>query len=381
MKLTTFKATIPDIAMEDLKSRIKRTRWPDEIAGSGWEAGTNLGYLRELCDYWCEQYSWRNTEAAINAQPNFIAEINGFKIHFIHVKGKGKKSIPLIITHGWPGSFLEMMKLIPLLTNDPVFSFDLVIPSVIGFGFSEKAVQPGCNSAFVADLWHKLMAGLGYTRYGAQGGDIGAGISSWLTMKYPKNVIGLHLNYISGSYQPYLHPGEVLEKDVAEFKQMAAKWSAREGAYAAIQATKPQTLAYGLNDSPVGLCAWMLEKFQSWSDNKGKLDNMISKDELLGNISLYWFTQTLPSSIRIYQENSKAPLVFGRNNYIKTPVAFARFPKEIPTPPRSFIEKGYNIRQWTAMPAGGHFATLEQPALLSEDIKQFFHQISLGYQK
>jgi pimeloyl-ACP methyl ester carboxylesterase len=365
MKITPFQSAISATALDDLKSRIINTRWPDEVDGAGWTSGTSMLYLKELCTYWTEQYSWLNTEAAINAYPNYIAEIDGYTIHFIHVKGKGKKSVPLIITHGWPGSFLEMMKLIPLLTDD----FDLVIPSVIGFGFSGKATQAGCNSAVVAELWHQLMTGLGYERYGAQGGDVGAGISSWLAMRHPQHVAGLHLNFISGSYKPYLEQGESLAPEVIEYQQMVGNWAVKEGAYSHVQSSKPQTLAYGLNDSPVGLCAWIVEKFYSWTDS------VISKDELLGNITLYWLTQTLPSSIRIYEENSKAPLTFGKNDYIRTPVAFAKFPKELPTPPRSYIEKGYNIQQWTEMPAGGHFAALEQPELLSADIRKFFSSI------
>jgi pimeloyl-ACP methyl ester carboxylesterase len=376
MKITPFKSAIPTSALDDLKLRINNTRWPDELENVEWSLGTSMTDLKKLCSYWAESYSWEKTEREINEYPNFIAEIDGFNIHFIHVKGKSKTSVPLVITHGWPGSFLEMLQLIPLLTEDPAFSFDLVIPSVIGFGFSGKATQPGCNSERIADLWCKLMTGLGYDRFGAQGGDIGAGISSWLSKKYPENIIGLHLNYVPGSFKPYLRPGEALAPEVIEFQQKLSTWVDKEGAYSRLHSTKPQTLAYGLNDSPVGLCAWILEKFHSWTDNNGNLESIISKDELLGNITLYWLTQTLPSSIRIYAENSKAPLSFAEHEFIYIPVAFAEFPKELPTPPRSFVEKGYNIKHWTKMPIGGHFAALEQPELLSEDLISFFKKIS-----
>lgn len=283
--------------------------------------------------------------------------------------------MPLLITHGWPGSFLEMLKLVPLLTIDPEFSFDLVIPSVIGFGFSDKPLDPGCNAGLVAELWHKLMTGLGYNRYGLQGGDIGAGVSSWLALKNPESIIGLHLNYVPGSFKPFLKLGETLDTEVIEFQKKLADWVDKEGSYSHQHATKPQTLAYGLNDSPVGLCAWILEKFYEWSDNNGDLESVFTKDELLANITLYWLTQTMPSSIRMYQENKKAPLTFAANDFIKVPVAFAQFPKELPTPPRSYIEKGYNIQQWTVMPKGGHFAAMEQPELLSDDIKKFFKKL------
>lgn len=371
-----FSTNIPQQVLDDLILRLKLTRWPDEITGSGWNYGADLSYMKELTEYWQHKFDWRKIEGEVNAYPNFIADIDGHQIHFLHVKGKGKRSVPLIITHGWPGSFLEMMKLIPLLTEGTEFSFDLVIPSVPGFGFSSKVIQPGCSSAYVADLWHQLMITLGYERYGAQGGDIGSGISTWLSLKYPSSIIGLHLNYISGSYKPYLQENEQLSDEVVAFQKRGAAWSAREGAYAYMHATKPLTVAYGLNDSPAGLCAWIIEKFNGWSDNKGHIENTFTKDELLANVTLYWITQTIHSSMRIYNENSKAPLIFGKSDFVKVPVGFAQFPKELPTPPRSYIDKGFNIQRWTIMPAGGHFAAVEQPDLLSKDIRDFFFALA-----
>lgn len=374
--ITPFSVDIPQSELDDLNTRLKNTRWPDEIEGSHWNYGTNLSYVKELTDYWLNTFDWRLIEEEINSYPNFIAEIDGYKIHFMHIKGKAEKSIPLIISHGWPGSFLEMMKLIPLLTTDAAFSFDLVIPSVMGFGFSDKIDHVGGNSSFIADLWHKLMIELGYTKYGAQGGDIGSGISTWLSLKYPNNIIGLHLNYISGSYSPYIKEGEQLSKEVVAFQKTAVKWYEAEGGYSHMHGTKPLTLAYGLTDSPIGLCSWILEKFKSWSDTNGTIEDIFTKDELLANVTLYWLTQTIHSSIRIYNENGKKPHVFGRQDFIKVPVGFAKFPKELPTPPRSYIEKGFNIQHWTVMDAGGHFAAMEQPTLLANDIKSFFKTIT-----
>lgn len=374
--ITPFSVDIPQSELDDLNTRLKNTRWPDEIEGSHWNYGTNLSYVKELTDYWLNTFDWRLIEEEINSYPNFIAEIDGYKIHFMHIKGKAEKSIPLIISHGWPGSFLEMMKLIPLLTTDAAFSFDLVIPSVMGFGFSDKIDHVGGNSSFIADLWHKLMIELGYTKYGAQGGDIGSGISTWLSLKYPNNIIGLHLNYISGSYSPYIKEGEQLSKEVVAFQKTAVKWYEAEGGYSHMHGTKPLTLAYGLTDSPIGLCSWILEKFKSWSDTNGTIEDTFTKDELLANVTLYWLTQTIHSSIRIYNENGKKPHVFGRQDFIKVPVGFAKFPKELPTPPRSYIEKGFNIQHWTVMDAGGHFAAMEQPTLLANDIKSFFKTIT-----
>jgi pimeloyl-ACP methyl ester carboxylesterase len=375
MRITPFKAAVPQDILDDLKFRLKHTRWPDELSGSGWSYGADLSYMKELADYWQSKFDWRQIENKINAYPNFIAEIDGHQIHFIHIKGKGKQSLPLLITHGWPGSFLEMMKLIPLLTEEPDHSFDLIIPSVPGFGFSGKITQPGCNSTYVADLWHQLMTGLGYDKYGAQGGDIGSGISSWLALRYPTNVIGLHLNYISGSYKPSLPDGQKPSDEVLAFQKYGAEWSAKEGAYAYVHATKPLTAAYGLNDSPMGLCAWIVEKFNGWSDSQGNIENTFTKDELLANVTLYWVTQTIHSSMRIYNENSKKPLALEKGQFINVPVAFAKFPKELPTPPRAYIEKGFNIQHWTIMPAGGHFAAVEQPLLLANDIKDFFKKL------
>lgn len=370
-----FSVQVPQQVLDDLKLRLSLTRWPDQLEGAGWDYGTDLSYLKELTDYWQHTFDWRKVEDEINSYPNFMADIEGQELHFMHVKGKGKRSIPLIITHGWPGSFLEMMKLIPLLTEDPDCSFDLVIPSVPGFGFSGKLTQAGGNSSFVADLWHKLMLKLGYERYGAQGGDIGAGISTWLSLRYPSHVIGLHLNYIPGSYKPYLRDGEQLSANVVAFQKSGAAWLAKEGAYAAMHASKPQTLAYGLNDSPAGLCAWIIEKFNSWSENNGDVESIFTKDELLANVTLYWITQTIHSSMRIYHENSKKPMVFEKGVAVNVPVGFAKFPKELPTPPRSYIEMGFNINHWTTMPAGGHFAAMEQPELLSKDITAFFSKL------
>lgn len=367
-----FSANIPQHILDDLKLRLTQTRWPDELMEPGWNYGADMAYMKELTAYWRDTFDWREVEAHINAYPNFITEINGVNIHFLHIKGKGKNTIPLIITHGWPGSFLEMMELIPLLTVGEGQCFDLIIPSIPGFGFSAQLTLPGGNTAFVAGLWHQLMTKLGYQQYGAQGGDIGSGISSWLALQQPDHVIGLHLNYIAGSYKPYFKEGEQPTEEVLAFQKLGAAWSAKEGAYAHLHATKPLTAAYGLNDSPVGLCAWIIEKFYGWSDHQGKIENSFTKDQLLANVTLYWVTQTIHSSMRMYNENSKKPLAFGENDFIKVPVGFAQFPKELPTPPRSYIEKGFNIVHWTEMPEGGHFAAAEQPVLLAKDIRKFF---------
>lgn len=365
-----FKVNIPQSEIDDLKERIKKTRWLNEIENSDWKFGTSLSYLKGLSDYWEQEFDWKKIENKINSFPNYTTEIDNFTVHFLHVKSNRKNSVPLLITHGWPGSFLEMLKIIPQLTD----YFDLIIPSIIGFGFSENNAKNGVDYGFVADLWHKLMIKLGYPKYGLQGGDLGAGISIRLAQKHAENIIGLHLNYISGSYQPYLTNG--IDKETQEYKEYLDSWNKKEAAYAMIQSTKPLSLAYGLNDSPIGLCAWIIEKFNAWSDNNGNIESSFTKDELLANVSLYWFTQTIYSSFKIYHETSLNPLIFKENDFVNVPVGFAKFPKEIPTPPREYIEKGLNIVHWTQMEKGGHFAAMEQPELLASDLKLFFDKIT-----
>lgn len=370
-----FKCQVPQAAIDDLKFRIAQTRWTDEIVGSGWKYGASLSYIKDLTGYWLTRFDWRETEDEINRYPNYIAEIDGINIHFLHVKGRGKTSIPLMITHGWPGSFLEMMKLIPLLSSNPELSFDLIIPSVIGYGFSQKMNTPGCDLWFIADLWAKLITELGYKKVLAQGGDFGAGINTALALRHPEKILGLHLNYIHSSYLPFLSEKERFTLEEIQYQKEADDWFKMEGAYAHQHRTKPLTLAYGLNDSPVGLCAWIVEKFYEWSDCNGNIEKVFSKDELLANISLYWFTESIHSSIRMYNEAVKRPLHFSENDFINIPVGIAKFHKEEPFPPRRFIERGYNIQHWTDIAKGGHFAAMEQPELLANDIIQFAKNI------
>ena len=370
-----FKVNIPQSELDDLNDRIKKVRWPDEIKNSDWKYGTSLSYIKELADYWLEEFDWRIIEKEINSFPNFIADVDGNQIHFLHIKSNKKNAIPIIITHGWPGSFLEMLKIIPHLTESEESPFDLVVPSIIGFGFSKKPTENGSDYGYNAELWHKLMLKLGYNKYGVQGGDIGAGISIKIAQKYPKSIIGLHLNYISDSYKPYSEENENIDTHIVKFQKATQMWNEREGAYASLHSTKPLSLAYGLNDSPIGLCGWIIEKFNAWSDNNGDIENSFTKQELLANVTLYWLTQTIHSSIRMYHEISNSPLKFEKDDFVKTPVGFAKFPKEIPTPPRDYIEKGFNVVHWTEMSKGGHFPALEQPKLLADDMIRFFEKL------
>jgi pimeloyl-ACP methyl ester carboxylesterase len=357
--------------IDDLKAKIRLTRWPDEIEDSGWNYGASMRYMKELVDYWLYYFDWRRTEREINKYPNFIATIDDCRIHFLHIKGTGENPVPLILTHGWPYSFLEMMKLIPLLQADETMSFDLIIPSMPGYGFSQRVTKPGCNVSFIGDLYHKLMSELGYEKYALHGGDFGAGVSTAMTMQYPERIIGLHLNYIPGNYVPVLPENESFTAEENEYLDKEEEWYSREGGYSLQQNTKPLTLAYGLNDSPAGLCAWIVEKMYGWTNNSGYIGNVFTKDELLSNVTLYWLTETIHSSCRLYNENSKNPLVIGQDSFIQVPTGIAHFQYEDPFPPRVFIERGYNIQHWTEFSLGGHFPAMEKPELLANDIKDF----------
>lgn len=375
-----FKVEIPETSIADLKNRLLHTRWPEVLPGSGWKYGPDLPYMRELLDYWHHEFDWRRQESRINSFPNYKTEIDGITLHFIHVRGKGKRNIPLIITHGWPGSFLEMLKLVPLLTeasNSHETAFDLVIPSIPGFGFSQRVSPEGMNVRRISTLWVSLMEELGYEKFGAQGGDFGAGVCTAMALSYPSRLMGIHLNYIPGSYVPYMEENEHLSAEEIAFTRSAVNWYSEKGAYAQLQRTTPLTPAYGLNDSPAGLAGWLVEKFYEWGDCNGDLESRFSKDELLANISLYWFTETIYSSCRLYYENSLAPFHFKKGEFVSVPVGIARFPKEEPFPTRRYIERGYNISHWSDMAAGGHFAALEEPEALARDISKFFSSLPL----
>jgi pimeloyl-ACP methyl ester carboxylesterase len=382
VRVTLFTIGIPEEVLADLKERLRRTRWPDELAGAGWDYGVSRAYLEDLVRYWCEDFDWRAEERALNQLPQFKAEVDGLGIHFIHVQGRGPDPLPLVVTHGWPGSFVEMTKLVPLLADpgahggDPHDAFDVVVPSLPGYGFSDRPREPGCSNRRIADLWAELMAGLGYPRFAAQGGDWGAGVSTWLALRHPEHVIGVHLNYIPGSYQPELGPGTPpLSKAEREFLVARDNWIEIEGAYGHLQATRPQTAAYGLNDSPVGLVAWLIEKYRDWSDCDGDVERRFTRDELLTQVTLYWVTGTIGSSMRLYRESKATPLRLGPGQRVNVPCGIARFAKEAPFPPREWVERGYYVRRWSELPTGGHFAALEEPTLLAREIREFFREL------
>ncbi len=377
VKTQPFTVSVADEMLNDLRDRLGRTRWPDELPGAGWDYGTNLAYLRELVAYWQNGFDWRAQERRLNAFPQYRAEVDGLGIHFVHAKGGGKRSLPLILTHGWPSTYFELLKLVPLLTapqhggTDGFDSFDVVIPSLPGFGFSDAPRRRGFVSMDTAERWQKLMTEvLGYQRFGAHGGDVGAGVTSRLGLRFPQNLIGIHVTAV---VRPEIGPEDPPLSDAEkEYVQLNDEWEKEENGYGHIQGTRPQTLAYGLNDSPVGLAAWIVEKYRAWSDCGGDVERRFTRDELLTNITLYWMTQTINSSMRHYYEQRHAVWPFPRGTRVRVPTGVCLTVEPVDRAPREWAERMYDVRRYTLLPCGGHFAAMEEPALLAEDIRAFF---------
>lgn len=379
MRIEAYRVEIAEQTLVDLRERLERTRWPDEADRAGWAYGSNLAYMRELAEYWRTAFDWRAQERAINRFAHFRADMDGIGIHFIHEHGKGPRPLPIVLTHGWPGSFFEMHKLIPLLADpashggDPEDAFDVVVPSLPGYGFSDRPTEPGMTSTRVADLWARLMRdGLGYARFAAHGGDIGAGVTTRLGLRHPDHLFGIHVTAVA---EPYLGPGarELSEAERA-FTAVQEQWEQDEGAYSHQQSTRPQTVAYGLNDSPAGLAAWIVEKFRAWSDCGGEVERRFTKDELLTTIMLYWATQTINSSIRMYYEHQHYPAPIQQGERVTVPCGIALTQEAVDRAPREWAERTYDVQHWTELPRGGHFLALEEPELLARDLRAFFRQ-------
>jgi microsomal epoxide hydrolase len=355
-----FRLEVGDAQITDLKERLRRTRFPDEPPGAAWATGTSLSYLKDLLQYWQSGFDWRAQEARINAFPQFKVPIDGIELHFIHVRHKDPKAMPLLLSHGWPGSIVEFLGLIPRLAEQ----FSLVVPSLPGYTLSFAPGQRRFGVEDIADTFVKLMTEvLGYRKFGTQGGDWGAFITSRMAATRPELFTGLHLNYLTVPRDK--------GSDEADWQAQLADWVKERSAYSIIQGTRPQTLAYGLTDSPAGLAAWIAEKFHAWTDNRGTIESAISRDDMLANISLYWFSGAIGSSFWTYYARTHGPWPVPFP--VTVPTAYASFPREILRPPRAVAEKHYtNLKRWTAMEKGGHFAALEQPAALAADIKEFF---------
>ena len=379
--ITPFTIDVPDTVLEDLRARLTRARFPDELEGVDWAYGTPLPYLRELVDYWRDEFDWREQERLLNEFEQFTTTIDGLEIHFIHRRSENPDAFPLLITHGWPGSFMEFTKMIGPLTDPEGHggnvsdAFHVVIPSIPGFGFSDKPRAPGYHAEKMSEIFATLMARLGYTRYGAQGGDWGALIGAPLAIHDAAHVAGLHLNMcLAGPPPGVADPDALLSPEDRERAAVRAAFQAKETGYSQMQGTKPQTIGTVLNDSPVGLAAWIVEKFRTWCDCDGDPESVFTRDELLTNITIYWVTQTATSSARIYYESTHAErsVLAGR---VDVPTACAVFPAEPFTSPRPWVDARYNVTRWSELPRGGHFPALEQPELLIADVREFFRDL------
>jgi pimeloyl-ACP methyl ester carboxylesterase len=367
-----FSLHVPDAQIADLRERLARTRWPDEPPQEPWSTGTSVAYLKSLTEHWRTAFDWRQWEARLNGLRQFTVPIRGIDLHFIHAPGRCANPMPLLLSHGWPGSVFEFHKLIPLLTEQ----FTVIAPSLPGYTLSFKPGQPRFGSVEIADLFAELMRDvLGYPRFAAQGGDWGAFIASVLGHRYPERLIGIHLNLLAVRRDGKL-PGSPTPQEKA-FLGDLGHFLKEEMGYQWIQGTKPQTLAFGLTDSPAGLAAWIVEKFRTWTDCGGNPENAVSRDEMLANISLYWFTGAIGSSFWPYYARMHGAWPIPEGETVKVPMGYAEFPKEILRPPRSLAERTYaDIRRWSVMQRGGHFAALEQPEALAREVREFF--ASLG---
>lgn len=363
-----FKLHVADDAITDLRLRLERVRWPDEAPGEPWSTGTSLAYLKDLVDYWRTGFDWRAWEAKLNAFPQFMASLDGIELHYLHVPSARKDAMPLLLSHGWPGSVFEFHKLLPLLADE----FTVVAPSLPGYGLSFRPGQKRFGVEAIAETFAGLMTNvLGYERFGAQGGDWGASISSLIGHRYPGRTLGVHLNFLAVR-RDVPAPADAPPEEQAYYKALAA-FLREETGYQQIQGTRPQTLAFALSDSPVGLAAWIVEKFRAWTDCGGNPENAVSRDEMLANISLYWFSGAIGSSFWPYYSRLHGPWPLPDGGAVKVPTGYVEFPKEIIRPPRSIAARTYtDIRRWTVENKGGHFAALEQPEVLAREIKAFF---------
>ncbi|MEV6862197.1 epoxide hydrolase family protein [Streptosporangium subroseum] len=382
-KIRPFRSETSPEQLTDLRERLARTRFAPALSGQDWTHGTPPGYLAELLEYWRTEFDWGAAEERLNALPQFLAEVNGNTVHFVHARGVGPRPFPLLFSHGWPGSFWEVQKIIGPLTDpaayggDPADAFDLVAPSLPGYGFSPHPGLPGMTPTAMAALFNQLMTEvLGYSRYGAQGGDWGAQIVSRLGRDHGDTVAGIHLNLIGAT--PVLDENSAPLTPAEEaFVAKAERFFSEEGGYAQIQGTRPSTLAAGLSDSPAGLAAWIVEKFRAWSDCGGDVESVFSKDELLTNITLYWLTNSIATSTRLYYETMHTEGMLGRfvPGYVDTPTGFASFSKDNFTPPEEWVRRCYRLIRFTEFDRGGHFAALERSEELVTEIREFFRPL------
>jgi pimeloyl-ACP methyl ester carboxylesterase len=376
-EIRPFRVDIPQADLDDLRERLARTRWPDELPGGGWSRGVPLAYLQELAGYWRNAYDWRAQEARLNQFPQFTTTVDGQNVHFLHVRSAEPEALPLIMTHGWPGSVVEFLEVIGPLTDprrhggDPADAFHVVAPSIPGFGFSGPTREAGWNVRRIAQAWARVMSRLEYRRYGAQGGDWGSGISRDLGIVDRAHVVGVHLNMLLTFAAGQLASIELSEDDKSRLSKLD-RFNRELSGYASIQSTRPQTLAYALTDSPAGQLAWIVEKFKDWTDSREVPEDAVDRDQMLTNVMLYWLTGTANSSARLYQE---AAASWGRVEPSTAPTGLAVFPHDISMPIRRLAEVNNNIVHWSELDHGGHFAAMEAPDLLVADVREFFRPL------
>jgi pimeloyl-ACP methyl ester carboxylesterase len=373
--LESFKVSFAYDAIDDVRDRLSRTRWPDQLPDSAWDLGTDLNYLKDVCDYWAEDFDWTAAESRLNWWPQLTTVIDGQTIHTIHARADDPDALPLLVLHGWPGSVAEMLKVIEPLRRpgDAGDAFHVVCPSLPGFGFSGVTRERGWNVRRVAGAMVELMERLGYRRFATLGGDWGATTSNYLALDHADRLVGIYLTMVAAGPPPGSDGSELSERERGWVAESANFFQAESG-YLQIQGTRPQTLAYGLTDSPAGLAGWMIEKFRAWSDCGGDLESAISRDELLTNISVYWLTGTVNSASRIYYEAMNAGEFQPLQTRIEVPTGCAIFPKETVRAPRPWAEHAWNVQHWSEMPRGGHFAALEVPELLVDDVRSFYRK-------
>ena len=376
-RVEPFTPQLAPTALDDLRARLRATRWPDTPEDAGWSLGTDLVYLRELVDYWADEFDWLAQEAVLARFSRFRVQLGGLGIHFAHVRGstRGAPVLPLILSHGWPDSFWRYAKVIPLLTDpgahgaDPADAFDVVVPDMPGYGYSERPIGAPLDSIAVAGLWAELMGVLGYARFGAAGGDIGSHVSRYLGLDYPERVVAVHRT--DAGVPIFTGDAADLAPEERAWIEAAAAWGQAEGAYAAMHRTKPQTAAVALNDSPAGLAAWIVEKLRAWSDCGGDVEQSFTKDEILTNVTLYWLTGTIGSSMRMYNANAAIPPAQLARR-VEVPSGFSLFPGDIVRPPRAWLERTANVVRVSEPARGGHFAAFEEPELYAEELRAFF---------
>lgn len=379
LQVEPFTIAVGDEVLSDLRARVRRTRWPPRSPAPAWEQGTDLDYLMRLLAYWGDGFDWRAQERRLNTFPQFRVEIEGVRLHYVHQRAADGRGIPLVLTHGWPSTFAEYLPLVGLLTDPAAHgldgpSFDVVIPSLPGYGFSSRPHRTGVSTRVTARLWHALMRGLGYRRYGAHGTDFGAAVTTFMALDDPEPMVGIHLSNLE--LAPYTGPGSrPLSAAERAYVAQNQRWSDDDRGYGAIQSTRPQTVGYGLNDSPAGLAAWLLEKWRSWSDCGGDIERRFPRDFLLTTVTLYWVTQTITTSMRDYVDNRRVAAGLGAADRVAVPTAIAVFANQFlddGAPPREWAERLFDVRRWTPMARGGHFAAVEEPELLADDLRAFF---------